>query len=201
MIEQWPAIVEYFTVFIPKKNAILMKSNAYKEIAKLLKQSTLKAEFQFIADSSSLFTRFTLKFQREEPLVHEIFMELELLVRTLAGRILKAEAAQKLLEDLSLRPFEDDKNMLPLLEVAASLSDEVQTCLRATDELSKRVFLLSVQKHYTSGCKVHFKASFEQRIFVVPEKLVFLKPKPVFEVKFYSGFVVCHPKTAYPSKN
>ncbi|KAK2702208.1 hypothetical protein QYM36_019181, partial [Artemia franciscana] len=68
-------------------------------------------------------------FQLEEPLVHEIFMELEFLVRTLAGRILKAEAAQKLLEDLSPRPFEDDKTMLALLEVAASLSDEVRTCL------------------------------------------------------------------------
>ncbi|KAK2716528.1 hypothetical protein QYM36_006876 [Artemia franciscana] len=100
MIELWPAIVEYFTVFIPKKSAILMRSNAYEEIAKLLKQSTLKAEFQFSVDSSSLFTRFTLKFRCQEPLVHEIFMELELLGRTLAGHILKAEVAQKLLEDL-----------------------------------------------------------------------------------------------------
>ncbi|KAK2704423.1 hypothetical protein QYM36_016724, partial [Artemia franciscana] len=89
MIEKWPAIVEYFTVFIVKRNASLMRSNAYKDIAKLLKQSTLKAEFQFIVDSFILFTRFTLKFQLEEPLVHEILMELELLVRTLAGRILK----------------------------------------------------------------------------------------------------------------
>ncbi|KAK2721207.1 hypothetical protein QYM36_003475, partial [Artemia franciscana] len=46
---------------------------------------------------------------------------------------LLAKSLQKLLEDLSPRPFEDDKHMLPLLEVAASLSDEVQTCLRATD--------------------------------------------------------------------
>ncbi|KAK2722562.1 hypothetical protein QYM36_002936, partial [Artemia franciscana] len=89
----------------------------------------------------------------KEPMVHEIFMELELLVRTLAGRILKAEAAQKLLEDLSPRRFEDDKNMLPLLEVAASLSDEVQTCLRATDELSKRVFLLSRSTRASPGSK------------------------------------------------
>ncbi|KAK2702335.1 hypothetical protein QYM36_019053 [Artemia franciscana] len=94
MIEQWPAIVEYFTVFIPKKNAILMRSNVYKEIAKLLQQSTLKAEFPFIGDSSSLFN--LVSFQRKEPLVHEIFMELELLVLTLAGHILKAKAAQKL---------------------------------------------------------------------------------------------------------
>jgi len=68
-----------------------------------------------------------LKFQPEEPLVHEIFIELELLVRTLAGRILKAEAAQKLLEDLSPGPIEDDKDMLPLLEVGATLSGEVQS--------------------------------------------------------------------------
>ncbi|KAK2701233.1 hypothetical protein QYM36_020107, partial [Artemia franciscana] len=54
---------------------------------------------------------------------------LHLLVRTLARCILKAKAAQKLLEDLSPRPFEDDKHMLPLLEVAASLSDEVQTSI------------------------------------------------------------------------
>ncbi|KAK2727073.1 hypothetical protein QYM36_007804 [Artemia franciscana] len=143
---------------IGHKNAILMRSNAYEEIAKLLKQSTLKAELQFIANSSSLFTLFTLKFQREELLVHQILMELELLVWMLAGRILKAKAAEKLLEDLSPRPFEDDKNMLPLLEIAASVSDEVQTCLRATDKLAKCVFLLSIQKHYTLAAKLWCKS-------------------------------------------
>ncbi|KAK2716709.1 hypothetical protein QYM36_007001 [Artemia franciscana] len=100
---QWPAFVEclhseenFTFVFIPKKNASLMRLNAYKKIAKLLKQSTLEAEFQFIVDSSSFFSRFTLNFLREEPSVHEIITELELLVWTLAGHILEAEAAQKL---------------------------------------------------------------------------------------------------------
>ncbi|KAK2711000.1 hypothetical protein QYM36_012238 [Artemia franciscana] len=123
LIELWPAIVEYFTVFILKKNSSFMRSNAYNEIAKVLKRSTLKVDFQFIDDSFSLFTRSTLKFQREELLIHEIFMELELLVRTLAGRILKAEAAQKLLEDLSPRQFEYDKNALPILWRSSDLSE------------------------------------------------------------------------------
>ena len=69
----------------------------------------------------------------------------------------RTKLAQKLLEDLSPRPFEDDKHMLPLLEVAASLSDEVQTCLRASNELSKHVFLLNVQKHYASVAKYILK--------------------------------------------
>ena len=56
--------------------------------------STLKTEFQFIVDSSSVFTRLTLKFQRKKPLVYEILMELELLVWTLAGRILKAKVSE-----------------------------------------------------------------------------------------------------------
>ena len=198
MIEQWPAIVEYFTVFIPKKNAILMRSNVYKEIAKLLQQSTLKAEFPFIGDSSSLF--YLVLFQCKEPMVHEIFMELELLVLTLAGRILKAKAAQKLLEDLSPRPFEDDKNMLPLLEVAASLCDEVQTCLRATYELSKRVFLLSVKKHYASAVKCILKQALNGESSLFLKSLSFLNSGQ-FSKSNSIGFVVCRPKAAHPSKN
>ncbi|KAK2727240.1 hypothetical protein QYM36_007918 [Artemia franciscana] len=84
-----------------------------------------KEEMILKSGGEDLFTRFALKFQRKEPSVHEIFMKLELLVRRLAGRILKAKAAQKLLEDSSPRLFEDDENMLPLLEVAASLNGEI----------------------------------------------------------------------------
>ena len=88
-----------------------MRSNAYKEIAKLLRQFTLKAEFQFISDSSSLFTRFTLKFQREEPLVHEIFMGLELLVRMVAERILKAEVSSESVRRPRLSLVQDRSKM------------------------------------------------------------------------------------------
>lgn len=62
IIQQWPALIKYFTSYIPKKRAALSKSASYTRIVKFLNNPTLKAEVHFVASSARIFTRFTGNF-------------------------------------------------------------------------------------------------------------------------------------------
>jgi hypothetical protein len=42
MIGQWPAFIEYFIVFVPKKSVSLIESFPFKDIAKLIKPSNFE---------------------------------------------------------------------------------------------------------------------------------------------------------------
>ena len=139
--EQMTVLFEYFVVYTPKRNPSLMKSNAYKEIIWLVKQPTMKAECQFVVNTKNLFTRFNLKFQGEEPLVHKLYTEPNLLVLTLSGRILKPKATKEL-DELTFQPLEDEKNFVLLLETV--LSDEIVDCLESLDELQRCSFMQRV---------------------------------------------------------
>lgn len=61
IIQQWPALVKYFTSFVPKKRAALTKTPSYGRIMKFLNNPTMKAEVLFVASSARIFTRFTGK--------------------------------------------------------------------------------------------------------------------------------------------
>ena len=62
LLEQWPAVVEYFLNFIPKKRVPLSKKSWYLKIYRLLTKSTMKAEVLFAASSANIFTKFTGKY-------------------------------------------------------------------------------------------------------------------------------------------
>ena len=91
-----------------------------------------------------------------------------------------------------------------MLEVAASLSDEVETCLRATDELSKRVFLLSVQKHYALAAKCILKQALNGESFLFPKSLSFLcqfsKPSQFSKSNSVQGLLYVARKLPIPVK-
>ncbi|KAK2719622.1 hypothetical protein QYM36_005186 [Artemia franciscana] len=108
-------------------------SRLRKEIIWLIKQPIMKADCQFVVDSSNLFIRFTENFQQDVPLVHKLHAELNLLILTLAGRVLKPVATEKLRDELTLQPFEDEKNFLLLLQTV--VSDVIVDCLESVDEL------------------------------------------------------------------
>lgn len=59
LLQQWPAVIEYFLNFIPKKRTSLSKKSGYLKINRLLTKSTMKAEVLFAASSASIFTKFT----------------------------------------------------------------------------------------------------------------------------------------------
>lgn len=59
IIQQWPALIEYFMNFVPKKRASLTKSTSYIKIVRFLNNSSMKAEVLFAESSARIFTRFT----------------------------------------------------------------------------------------------------------------------------------------------
>ena len=65
LIGQWPALIEYFLEFVPKKNCLeyLMSNAKYLKIVSWLKKQTMKAEIEFIVSSAATFTAFTGVFQ------------------------------------------------------------------------------------------------------------------------------------------
>ena len=88
-------------------------------------------------------------------LVHELCTELNLLVLTLAGRVLKHEATEELRVELTLRPLEIEKNFVPLLQTVAS--DDIVDCLESVDEIPKRLFMKPVQKYYSADARYVLK--------------------------------------------
>ena len=47
LVEQYPAMEEYFLKYIPRSRSSLMKTNKYKTICSLIKQETMKAKIFF----------------------------------------------------------------------------------------------------------------------------------------------------------
>lgn len=147
LIEQWEVVLKYFLSFVPKKRSELSKSNKYKKIAELLKQSTMKAEVLFVCSSAHLFTRFTGVFQNEAPMIHVMYDELYTLTKTLMGKVCKPA---------SLKEFGMSEEILRLEHLLPS--SQVQVSEDISKELSKVTF------HFTS-LVVNFYFSFKQMEF------------------------------------
>lgn len=149
LLEQWPALIEYFLKFIPaKKDQKEMGKAKYQSIVKYLKKKTMKCEVSFVLSSAHLFTRITGWFQKEEPMIHLLYTQVKDLVLRIASRICKKDA----IKDFSLheqsRPFEKDK-LIPAEDIIfdVQLQKEVQ---RLTEQ-ERLLFSLDVQKHYLSS--------------------------------------------------
>lgn len=87
-IEQWPAIVEYFTKHLPKSKSPPTSVN-YKNIVSFVKRTTAEFELTFTSHSAQTFTSFTALFQRDEPLVHVLHEELSRLIKTDRAHLFK----------------------------------------------------------------------------------------------------------------
>lgn len=55
VLEQWPAVLEYFTKHLPKSSNLPSSLN-FKNITSFLKRSTARLEVMFIAKSAALFS-------------------------------------------------------------------------------------------------------------------------------------------------
>ncbi|XP_065091912.1 uncharacterized protein LOC135712784 [Ochlerotatus camptorhynchus] len=142
VIEQWPAVTKYFTDFIPKKRASLAKKANYLKIRKFISNSTMKAELLFVTESARIFTKFTGMFQREEPLIHVMYKELETLVRTLVGRVCKPDAYKS--NSIPDEAVFNAENLLPseVIVIGTEISDQ----LAPLKELDRINFLLNANE-------------------------------------------------------
>lgn len=148
VLQQWDAIIEYFLKFLPSKQAKVINTITCKKIVNFLRKRTIKIELMFICSSSSLFTKFTGLFQREEPLIHVIYQQMKDLVLTLMGRICKNE----IVKEFNRSPNEDAfkcNNLLNLSDMV--FSDEIMSCLSVLTTADKENFLLLARKHYVAA--------------------------------------------------
>lgn len=142
-LEQWPAIIEYFTKYLPKSKSV-PTCMSYKNIVSFIKRTPAEVELSFTAHSAQTFSPFTALFQRDEPLVHILHQQLSRLIRTLICRICTVKA-----------PTSNDafatKYYLPLEKIFLETSE--QDLIKKLDKTDQIIFLNKVRKHYEAACR------------------------------------------------
>ena len=86
--------VYYFLQYIPsKKSNRCTSQGSYKRIANLLQVKSIKAQLHFILSVTQVYSKFSVMFQRDEPLIHALYDELRrnlllIIMREFAKKIL-----------------------------------------------------------------------------------------------------------------
>lgn len=94
IIDQWPNLIHYFTVFLPKeKNFVkdVASSSRYKRIVNVLKDTNSKIYIYFAIHVADLLERFLLPFQTNAPKIHDLFIGFSNLFFDLMSQFVKAE--------------------------------------------------------------------------------------------------------------
>lgn len=128
-----------------------MNKPSYMKISKLLKTPSIKAEILFAVSSTKLFTRFTLSFQREEPFVHLLFDEIELLIKSLLGKVCK-NVPINISEDVL-----DETNLLFSSDIF--LPDDIQAEIQNISEKERQLFRRDARAHFVEASKHIIKKS------------------------------------------
>lgn len=153
LLEQWPAILEYFLKYIPMKAEHIEKTNTYKTIKNILNKQTIKAEIMFVIESSKLFCNFSKKFQRSVPLVHILYDELKYLIICIMIRFCKPTVVEKVENNEYDNNIFDINNLIPLEEYESIIGSTIVSELKRNKKLSQGEL-----KIFASNCRKHFKA-------------------------------------------
>lgn len=149
LLEQWPALQDYFVKFLPlQKTNTLFNSASCKKICSFLKKSTMRAEILFVVSSSEIFSSFCTIFQKEEPLIHALQTELDVLISKLMGRVCKGDLTSG--KDIPNNVF-DKENLQNATDIQCGHS--VEEALSNVNERERLEFRFSVQKHYSTAGK------------------------------------------------
>ena len=110
ILEQWDAIVKYFTE-LPLQDKTVEKNENYKLIQGLLDKPLTLVQLRFLLNVAPIFIKFLTTFQQEGPLIHVLHSELSNLVRILMLRFVRAEAVGakcgKQLKEIDLKKAEN----------------------------------------------------------------------------------------------
>lgn len=154
IVEQYPALKEYFFKFLlsKKKFEKLLTSQKYQTICDYLRQPDLLAKLNFVIDNAALFEGFSLLFQKDEPLIHILFDKIEHLLLTLAGRICEAESIEKFKRN-RLTPEELFEPPHLLNQDSIVLNSDTKSCLKNMNQKERLIFILNVKNHYKAAAK------------------------------------------------
>ena len=121
MIEQVPALEEYFLNCVPNNEPTILEKKNYLEIRNYLKDVRLKSTLQFVVYAAKIFTtEFTLIMQKEQPLIHVLYVQLKVILIILLLNVVKQLFLESKLfkspQDVNFL-LENDTNFLDLLEI------------------------------------------------------------------------------------
>lgn len=74
---------------LPKNDKNILKNDKYLSIKKALESKEVETEIQFLISVKPVFDEFLVKFQMEEPKIHELYPSCEKLLKIVMGRLLK----------------------------------------------------------------------------------------------------------------
>ena len=96
IIQQMPVIVEMWKEFAKLDSKNQPQSAAHRIIvSKLQKKHSLCVQLEFIVSVSTLFDKYLVFFQREQPLIHLLSDEMQALLRQLKRSFLKQECIKE----------------------------------------------------------------------------------------------------------
>jgi len=148
---------EFFKIGLQLKNIFLntfqLQKCSCKKIEEFLVIPTMKTQLIFIKTSAQVFTKYTSSMQKEEPLVHVMYDELNNLLCNLMGRICKIEHIPKTFSNnFGDELFNQDK-MVPLKDIIINDSIREEFHIKNLKEKDILSFLYEVQQHYIAACK------------------------------------------------
>lgn len=142
LLQQWPAVLEYFSIFLPAQGTKLTQTEKYKRIMRSIRYTDILVEITFVIESSQIYSSFMEYFQRSEPLIHILGSELNNLLQKIAGRICKPDIinVQQSISSEHLR-------QITTIDCGAQTKSEIAK-LKENDR--KNVYY-KIQKHYIAG--------------------------------------------------
>ncbi|KAE8741989.1 hypothetical protein FOCC_FOCC012469 [Frankliniella occidentalis] len=152
LLEQWPAFTEYFLKYLPTQSssADLAKLARYTKIRTYLKDPTMTAKISFAIESAQLFEKFSLCFQKNDPIIHVLYPEMLRLVKVPAGGVCKKQVVENIASESN--PFSPDKLLLVKDVLCGDLTEKAlaKPSMRESDVLT---FRKSVQDFFIQAAK------------------------------------------------
>jgi len=167
IVEQLPALNEYFLKYIPSKEYATTRKQSYLDIIKYLKNKSLRTTLEFIIYSSKIFTsEFTCKMQNNEPLIHILYSQLKKLIYILCSNIIKPSVLTENFLHMKSEELLEKSNIRDLKDI--TFGEKVKNSIFLL-ESDKMLFLNGVKNFYITAIKYMF------------EKIVNLKTLKHFE--------------------
>lgn len=161
MISQIPALEEYFLNDIPLKDKKTLKTKRYLDIKEYIDNPLLILYLKFASYTAEVFTKnFTQLFQKEKPLIHILYSQLEKLIMILVSNIIKSKYLKSLKKEFqkdSLKKILSDTNKYRSL-----LPDENSEVIDCGEEVNKLIVTFtdtSLKLKFLTDCKNFYKSS------------------------------------------
>ncbi|CAF4107403.1 unnamed protein product [Rotaria sordida] len=149
ILNQWDILCDYFLCFLPEKQPVQIRENKrYESIKLVLSSNFSKVKFNFMLYlCENIFDRFLTFFQREEPLIHLLYCELNDLYQNVLLSFLKSDSVQqKSGQDLLNINFE--QSALWIADKEIKIGEQTRKLIRSLNFDEKKSFYRDVRKIY-----------------------------------------------------